>query len=89
VYGEYVSEGCKQFSKGRDKVESGSQSTTSKSDENIEKVTPFVQNDQHFTVRLTVEELNINRETVYLILMENMGLKKRTVPKNFINDQLK
>jgi hypothetical protein len=35
-----------------------------------------VQNDQHFTVRMTVEELNINRETVQMILMENMGMKK-------------
>jgi hypothetical protein len=41
---------------------------------------------------MTVEQLNINRENVQLILMENMGMKKicmKTVPKNFINDQLK
>jgi hypothetical protein len=47
----------------------------------------LVQN-QHFTVRLTVEELNIHRGTVQLILMENMEMKKicmKTVPKNFIN----
>jgi hypothetical protein len=66
----------------RDKVEFDSKPTSSKSGENTE-VIPLVQNDQHFTVRVTVEELNINRVTVELninrVTVEELNINRGTV----------
>jgi hypothetical protein len=43
---------------------------------NVKNVKTMTQNDQCFAVRITAEELNITIETVSLILMENLGMKK-------------
>jgi hypothetical protein len=66
----------KQLSNGRDKADvDSSPGHLIKSDENVKKLRTLLSNGQCLTVRMSAEELNINRENVKLILMENLWMK--------------
>jgi hypothetical protein len=70
-------EWCKLFSKRRAEAEFDSQPghpTTSKSDEYAENVRIPMRNDLTSYVTIIAEELNINTETVQLILMEKLAM---------------
>jgi hypothetical protein len=83
-------EWCEYFSEGRDEDEFYIQPerTSSKQDENVEKVRTL-RNERCLAVRVTAEELNA--EMQQLILTENPLMKKvraNMVPKNLFCDQL-
>ena len=99
VYGEATMsrarlfEWHKRFTSGREDVEddpkSGRPSTTKTAD-NIGKVNELVRSDRRLTVRMMVEELNINRESVRTILLEELHMRKvcaKIVPKLLSDDQ--
>jgi orotate phosphoribosyltransferase-like protein len=61
-----------------------------KTDENVDKVRTLVRNDRRLSIRMTAEELNVDKETVRQILTENLKMKKvcaKMVPKNLSEDQ--
>jgi orotate phosphoribosyltransferase-like protein len=61
-----------------------------KTDEKVDKVRTLVRNDRRLSIRMIVEELNVDRETVRQILTENLKMKKvcaKMVPKNLREDQ--
>ena len=99
VYGEATMscarlfEWHKRFTSGREEVEddpkSGRPSTTKTAD-NIGKVNELVRSDRRLTVRMMAEEQNINRESVRIILSEELGMRKmcaKMVPKLLSDDQ--
>jgi len=58
---------------------------TSKMDENVTKERPLMRSDRCLTVRMIGDELNLNHQTVYNILTEELGTCKicaQLVPKN-------
>ena len=64
--------------------------STSKTDNNVERVTPLVRSDRRLTVRVISSELNLNRFTVHQILTQNLGMRKvcaKMVPKNLTTEQ--
>uniref|UniRef100_A0A672ZUH4 Mos1 transposase HTH domain-containing protein n=1 Tax=Sphaeramia orbicularis TaxID=375764 RepID=A0A672ZUH4_9TELE len=69
----------KCFKRGHEEVDddpkSGRPSTT-KMDENIERVKQLVQSDHRLTARMMVEQLSLNRESVRTILVEDLGTRK-------------
>ena len=99
VYGEATMsrarlfEWHKRFTSDREDVEddpkSGRPSTTKTAD-NIGKVNELVRSDRRLTVRMMAEELNINRESVRTILLEELHMRKvcaKIVPKLLSDDQ--
>ena len=63
---------------------------TSKTDENVTKVSAVVRSDGHLTVRMIGSELNLNHRTVHNILTEELGMQKicaKLVPENLTNKQ--
>ena len=83
----------KRFNSGLEEVEddpkSGRPSTTKTAD-NIGKVNELVRSDRRLTVRMMAEELNINRESVRIILSEELSMRKmcaKMVPKLLSDDQ--
>ena len=99
VYGDQtmsrtrVYEWHKRFTSGRDDVEDDpkpGRPTTSRNDENIQKVNELVRSDRRMTVRMLAEELGLGRESVRTILTEDLGMKKicaKMVPKLLSDDQ--
>jgi len=78
----------KMFSEGRTLVEdeqrSGRPSATGTGD-NTARVREFLRADRKLTVRMIADEVNMNPETVRLILTEELGLRKicdKMVPRN-------
>ncbi|XP_015439553.1 PREDICTED: splicing factor 3A subunit 1-like [Dufourea novaeangliae] len=79
---------AKRFREGRESVEDAERSgrpSTTRQDENIARVRDLVRSDKRLTTRMIAEKLNINRESVRLILTENLlmtkiGLKHTTEP---------
>lgn len=64
----------KSFLEGREHVEDEHRSgrpSTSKTDENIERVNTLVRSDRRLTLRMLSEQLNLNRFTVHQILTEH------------------
>jgi hypothetical protein len=55
---------------------------TMKTDKNVDKVRILVRNDRCLSIRITAEELNVDKETVRQILTENLKMKK-CVPRWF------
>lgn len=88
-----VFEWHKRFASGRTDVEDDPKSgrpTTSRNEENIQKVKKLVRSDRRLTVRMLAEELGLRRESVRLILTEDLGMKKicaKMVPKLLSDDQ--
>jgi hypothetical protein len=81
------------FSGGRTLVEdeqrSGQPSTTRTGD-NTARVRELVRSDRRLTVKMIADEVNMNRETVRLILTEELGMRKicaKMVPRNLIEQQ--
>jgi hypothetical protein len=93
VYGGVMSRArvfqwCKQFSEGRDEAEFDRWPGRDnfKSNEPVKDLRTLVLTPCHQRI---AEEININRETVQLILKENLGMKKvwaKIVPKNLTKD---
>jgi len=81
------------FSEGRilleDEQRSGWPSATRTGD-NTARVREFVQSDWRLTVRMIADEVNMNRETVRLILSEELGMRKicaKMVHRNLTKQQ--
>jgi histone-lysine N-methyltransferase SETMAR len=61
-----------------------------RTDANVERIQTLVHSDQRLCVRLIAKELNMNRETVREITMENLGIRKisaKMVPRILTDDQ--
>ncbi|XP_047375042.1 protein GVQW3 isoform X2 [Sciurus carolinensis] len=69
----------KRFKEGREDVRDDARSgrpVTHRTDENIQKVKDLVCSNRQLTVRMMAEELNLDKETVRLILKENLNMRK-------------
>ncbi|KAM7236005.1 hypothetical protein CapIbe_013191 [Capra ibex] len=69
----------KRFKKGREDIRDDARSgrpVTHRTDENIKKVKDLVCSNRQLTVRMMAEELNLDKETVRLILKENLNMRK-------------
>ena len=65
--------------------------TTSRTNENVERVREKVRNDRRLTVRMIAHELNMNSDRVWRIITEDLGTRKvcaKTVPR-LLNDRQK
>ncbi|XP_066105976.1 protein GVQW3 [Saccopteryx bilineata] len=69
----------KRFKEGREDVRDDARSgrpVTHRTDENIQKVKDLVCSNRQLTVRMMAEQLNLDKETVRLILKENLNMRK-------------
>lgn len=69
----------KRFKEGREDVRDDARSgrpVTHRTDENIQKVKDLVCSNRQLTVRMMAEELKLDKETVRLILKENLNMRK-------------
>ena len=98
VYGDetmhaHVSEWHKRFKEGHKDVEDDSRSgrpSTSRTADNAECMKQMVRGDCWLTVRMIADELEINRDSVWKIITEDLGMRKicaKMVPKLLDNDQ--
>ena len=77
----------KRFKDGREEVEDDPRSgrpSTSRMADNIERVKQMVHADHRLTVRMIAEELSINKDTVWSIIIEHLEMRKvcvKMVPK--------
>jgi hypothetical protein len=58
--------------------------------ENVEKIDKIIRQDSRLSVRAVAEMINIDKESVRKILVENLNMKKmcaKMVPKNLKIDQ--
>ena len=81
----------KRFSDGREDVEDDPRSgrpTTSRTNENVERVREKVRSDRRLTVRMIADELNMNSERVWKIITEDLGMRKVCTKKapRLLND---
>ena len=85
VYGDetmsrsHVFEWHKQFKEGHKDVEDDSRSgrpSTSRTVHNVECVKQMVCGDRQLTVRMITDELEINRDSVWKIIAEDLGMRK-------------
>ncbi|XP_037696666.1 protein GVQW3 isoform X1 [Choloepus didactylus] len=84
----------KRFKQGREDVRDDARSgrpVTHRTDENIQKVKDLVCSNRRLTVRMMAEELNLDKETVRLILKENLNMRKvsATVISGILEDEPK
>jgi len=83
----------KSFLEGREQVEDepcAGKPSTSKTDDNVERVRSLVRSDQQLTLRIISSELNLNRFTVHQILTQDLDIRKvcaTMVPKNLMTKQ--
>ena len=73
----------RRFKERSGKVENDHRSdrpSTSRTDENVERVRKKVGSDRRLTVRMIAYELGMNSERVWKIITEDLGIK-RSVPK--------
>ena len=88
-----VFEWHKRFKEGREDVEDDPRSgrpSTSKTEENVERVWQKVRSDCRLTVRMTANELSMNSERVRTIITEEMGMRKicgKRVPRLLTDEQ--
>ena len=64
--------------------------STSKTDDNVERVRSLVRSDRRLTLRMINNELNLNRCTVHQILTQDLDMRKvcaEMVPKNLTTEQ--
>ena len=69
----------KRFSEGRESVTDEERSgwpVRSRTEENITKVCQIVHENRRLTVRSIAEKINIDRETVRMILTEDLDMRK-------------
>ena len=50
--------------------------STSRTDENVERVRQKVRSDRRITVRMIADELDMNNERVWRIITEDLGIRK-------------
>ena len=93
AYGEdcmsraHVSEWNKRFSEGRESLKHDDcpgRPRTAVTDDNSEKVRDVIRKDRRLGVRAIAEEVNLERESVRLILREELNVRKvcaKMVPK--------
>jgi hypothetical protein len=65
-------------------------SSTSRSDENIDRVHSLMLSDRRMTVQMIADKLQIGKTSVYSILMEDLEMRKifaKIVPKLFTPEQ--
>ena len=70
-----LSEWHRKLKEGRKEVEDGHRSgrpSTSRTDENVERVRQKVQSDRRLTVRMIVDELGMNSERIWRIITEDL-----------------
>ena len=85
----------KSFLEGREQVEDEPRAgrlSTSKTDDNVERVRSLVRSDRRLTLRMISSELNLNRFTVHQILTQDLDMRKvcaKMVPKNLTTEQQK
>ena len=75
----------KSFLEGREQVEDEPHAvrlSTSKTDDNVERVRALVRSDRRLTLRMISSELNLIRFTVHQILTQDLGMRK-CVPRWF------
>lgn len=83
----------KRFLEGRESLEDDKHTgrpISVRTPEMIEKIREFVANDRCATLRMMAEELNIDKETIRVILHEDLGKTKvcaRFVPHTLTDDQ--
>ena len=83
----------KSFLEGREQVEDeprAGRPSTSKTDDNVERVRSLVSSDRRLTLRMITSELNLNRFTVHQILTQDLDMRKvcaKMVPKNLSTEQ--
>jgi len=64
--------------------------STSKTDNNVERVRSLVRSDRRLTLRMISSESNLNRFTVHQILTQDLDMRKvcaKMVPKNLTTEQ--
>ena len=89
-----VFEWHKRFRDGREEVEDAARSgrpSTSRTEENVDRVRQMIRNDRRLTVRMIADSLSINRDCVWKIITEDLGMRKicaKMVPK-LLNDAQK
>ncbi|GFV01538.1 protein GVQW3 [Trichonephila clavipes] len=82
-----VFEWFKRFKDGRQDIEDDSwpgRLSTSKTDENVEKVASLIWSDRRLSIRAIAETVNIDKECVRQILHDNLNMQKvcaKMVPK--------
>ena len=83
----------KSFLEGRELVEDKPRAgrySTSKTDENMERVRSLARSDRRLTLRMISSELNLNRFTVHQILTQDLDMRKvcaNKVPKSLTTEQ--
>ena len=81
----------KSFLEGREQVEDEPRiRSTSKTDDNVERVRSLVRSDLRLTLRMISSELNLNQFTVHKILTQDLDMRKvcaKMVPKNLTTEQ--
>jgi hypothetical protein len=71
--------GHKFFLEGREQVEDeprAGRPLTSKTDDNVEKVTSLVMSDHLLTLRMISNELNLNQFFIHNILTQDLDMRK-------------
>ena len=64
--------------------------STSKTDDNVERVRSLVRSDRRLTLRMISSELNLNRFTVHQILIQDLDMRKvcaKMVRNNLTTEQ--
>lgn len=88
-----VFEWCKRFKEGREEIEDDprpGRPSTSKTDENIEKIGKVIRQDRRLSIRAVAETVGIDKESVRQILHENFNMRKvcsKMVPKILTPEQ--
>lgn len=88
-----VFEWHKRFSSGREDVDDDprpGRPSTSRNSDNVEKVKELVQSDRRLTIRMIADQLTLDKETVRLILVNDLGMRKicaKMVPRLLTDDQ--
>jgi hypothetical protein len=88
-----VFEWHRRFKEGREDVQDeprSGQPKTQRTDANVARVHTLVRSDRRLGVRVTAEELNINRERVRQIVKVDLGIRKisaKMVPRIWTHDQ--
>jgi len=83
----------KSFLEGREQVEDeprAGRPSTSKTDNNVERVRSLVKSDRQLILRMISSELYLNRFTVHQILTQDLDMRKvcaKMVPKNLTTEQ--
>ena len=73
-----IFEWYKRFEKSREEVEDDPkvvQPSTTRADKNITRVRQLVQSDHRLTVQMISGELSLNRESVWTILLHDLGMQ--------------